>query len=259
MSGPYLPQDLLDIIADLLHDADDTLKSFCLVSKSWIPHARRHIFAEVVFRTAKDLKSWKSLFQNPLTSPAYYTRTLTINFCPVAMAGPKEGRWILTFSRVVRFQIGTRYEPATFLFPFRGFSPVLKSLHLVFTALTSLHVFNFICSFPLLESVSVGMTGNVFDTSGGFERKSAIARSSSSLLFTGTLKLSLEMGMGSIASRLLSLPKGPHFRELRMSWYFPEDALSTAALVEKCSPTLEYLRICSKTSGTSSLYPYSHR
>ena len=252
MSDPYLPPDLLDIIADLLHDADDTLKSCCLVSKSWIPRTRKHLFAKVVFRTAEDLQSWKTLFSNPLTSPAYYTQSFTINFCP----DPRESDWIPTFSRVVRFQMGTRSEPATFFFPFHGFSSALKSLHLDSTSLTSPCVFNFICSFPFLENVSVGMIGDVVDLDGDFGGMSTVAQSSSPPPFTGTLKLSLQMGMDPIASNFLSLSKGPHFRKLRMSWYSPKDALPTVALIEKCSLTLESLRIYSKIPGMSNRYLY---
>src|ERR1700753_246461 len=51
MSGPRLPAELLDHIADLLRDRE-TLESCCLVSKSWIPRARKHLFACVAFHTA---------------------------------------------------------------------------------------------------------------------------------------------------------------------------------------------------------------
>ena len=258
MSQPYLPPELLSLIADLLQDTDDALKTCCLVSKSWIPRTRRHLFAEVVFRTDKDLQSWKTTFPNPITSPAYYTRTLFINFCPVAIAGPEESGWILTFSRAVCFGIGGSSKPATDLLPFHGFSPMLKYLHLVFTTLPSPHVFNFICSFPLLEDLCLVTTGDVFDAGGGFGGGPVVVRSSSPPPFTGMLMLSLKMGMNPITSQLLSLPMGPHFRKLRFRWYSREDALPTTTLVEKCSPTLEFLRIDTSIPGTSSWHLHSH-
>ena len=257
MPNPDLPVELLDHIVDLLHDTDYELKSCCLVSKSWIPRTRRHLFAHVLFRDAKDLQSWKTTFPDPFTSPAYYTRNLSIRFCPVAVAaGGEEGGWIQTFSRAVRFEIGTLSEPATFLLPFHRFSPALKSLHLVFTALPSALVFDFVSSFPLLEDLSV-FTRDSASLGGGVDGKLSIAQSSSPPPFTGTLRLCLKMGMNPIASRLLSLQKGLHFKKLDLVWFSREDSMSGAALVERCSPTLQFLLIGVGITCTSSWHPYS--
>ena len=160
--------------------------------------------------------------------------------------------------RVVCFGIGGSSKPATDLLPFHGFSPVLKYLHLVFTTLPSPHVFNFICSFPLLEDLCLVTTGDVFDAGGNFGGGPVVVRSSSSPPFTGMLMLSLKMGMNPITSQLLSLPMGPHFRKLRFRWYSREDALPTTTLVEKCSPTLEFLRIDTSIPGLSSWHLHSH-
>jgi hypothetical protein len=256
MPNPDLPAELLDLIADLLHDASDALKNCCLVSKSWIPRTRRHLFAKVLFRNTKDLQSWKTTFPDPFTSPACYTRNLSVRFCPVAIAaGGEEGGWIQTFSRTVHFEIGTHSEPATFLLPFHGFSPALKSLLLVFTTLPSALVFDFVYSFPLLEDLGVS-TGDAVD---GIDGKLPIVQSLSPPPFTGVLRLCLKTGMNPIASRLLSLPNGPHFRRLSVVWFSREDALLVAALVDRCSPTLDYLMIGSGISCTPGWHLYSHR
>src|ERR1700753_3734442 len=76
MSPPNLPPELLDHIADFLCDSSDALKSCCLVSKSWIPAARKHLFADIQFRTIDDLESWEAIFPDPSASPAHYTKTL---------------------------------------------------------------------------------------------------------------------------------------------------------------------------------------
>jgi hypothetical protein len=257
MPNHDLPAELLDCIVDILHDSDDGLKNCCLVSKSWIPRARRHLFAQVLFRNTKDLQSWKTTFPDPFTSPACYTRNLSIKFCPFAIAaGGEEGGWIQTFSRTVRFEIGTPFQPATFLLPFHGFSPALKTLHVYFTALPSTLVFDFACSFPLLEDLSVS-TRDAVDSGGGIGGKSPVVQPSSPPPFTGMLKLCLETGRNSIPSRLLSLPKGPHFRKLWSLWFSRENALLVAALVERCSPTLEHLMIGSGITCTSGWHPCS--
>ena len=106
MSNPYLPPEILDHIVDLLRDGTPALRSCCLVSKSWIPRTRKHLFAYVAFDTVKDLQSWKDTFPDSSTSPAHYTKTLFVN-CPqvVAAADAESGGWITGFSRVVQLQV----------------------------------------------------------------------------------------------------------------------------------------------------------
>ena len=81
MPHPRFPVELLDYIVDHLHDVRDALESCCLVSTSWIPRTRRHLFAKVAFRSENDLQSWKNVFPEPSTSPACYTDHLVI-CCP---------------------------------------------------------------------------------------------------------------------------------------------------------------------------------
>jgi hypothetical protein len=57
MSNPDLPPEILDYIIDLLHDEPETLKRCCLVSKSWVPRTRKHLFADIGFQTEEHLKS----------------------------------------------------------------------------------------------------------------------------------------------------------------------------------------------------------
>ena len=47
MSNPHLPAEILDYIIDHLHDTEDALRNCSLVSKSWIPRTRTHLFADV--------------------------------------------------------------------------------------------------------------------------------------------------------------------------------------------------------------------
>jgi hypothetical protein len=72
MSDPHLPAEMLDHIVDHLQDTEYALRSCCLVSKSWIPRARKHLFFDIVFHTAKRLELWKETFPDPSTSPACY-------------------------------------------------------------------------------------------------------------------------------------------------------------------------------------------
>ena len=106
MSNPRFPAELLDHTVDHLHSERDALKNCCLVSKSWIPRARKHLFADTEFQTPADLQSWKTTFPDPSTSPARYTKSLFVRCPPVARSsGAGEGDWIRTFSRVVHLEI----------------------------------------------------------------------------------------------------------------------------------------------------------
>ncbi|KAF9642961.1 hypothetical protein BDM02DRAFT_3104213, partial [Thelephora ganbajun] len=46
---PHLPPEILDYIVDFLYNEPETLKQCCLVSKSWVPRTRKHLFADINF------------------------------------------------------------------------------------------------------------------------------------------------------------------------------------------------------------------
>ena len=104
MLDPPLPPELFDHIVDLLNDQPETLKRCCLVSKSWVSRARRHIFSEITFCFDHDFARWKKAFPDPAASPACYTRSLNIHFVEslAALVHWGDGLWIRTFSNVVR-------------------------------------------------------------------------------------------------------------------------------------------------------------
>ena len=97
MSDPHLPE-IFDHIVDLLHDNRHTLEQCCLISKSWVPRTRRHLFVHVELRLEDQVELWKEMFPDPEKSPAYYTRSLKIIGRTLRNAG--ESGWITGFSRV---------------------------------------------------------------------------------------------------------------------------------------------------------------
>ena len=246
MSPRNLPPELLDHIADFLCDSSDALKSCCLVSKSWIPRARKHLFAEIQFRTIDDLESWEAIFPDPSTSPVHYTKTL-FGCCSVVAAAAKEDRWVSAFSSVVHLTMSTlktgSSPMAISLVPFHGFSLALKSLRLVSATFTPSQIFDLICSFPLLEDLSLHTTAHVPTKDGDFKKQPTIIQPSNLPAFTGSLTLSARHGMDPFVSRLLSLPNDLHFRNLDLAWYLAADVSSSTELVEGCCSTLESLKI----------------
>jgi hypothetical protein len=209
MSNPCLPPETLDYAVDFLHDEPETLKRCSLVSKSWIPRARNHLFADIKFPTAKSLESWKEAFPNPSTSAACHVKTLFIDCLQVVAAvDGEEGGWITGFSRVVHLEVGNGGLPLDESFslaPFHGFSPAIKSLWVVVSALPPSRIFNLILSFPLLNGLAVIVTSD-YNGSGSEENEMpATAQSSTPPTFTGSLELSLGRGMQAFAHQLLSI------------------------------------------------------
>ena len=256
MSNPRLPEELLDHIVDLLHDTEDALRNCCLVSKSWIPRTRKHLFAHIKIRYEDNLKSWKETFPDPSTSPAHYAETLSIRCLHAVTAADAEpGGWITGFSRVVHFDVTGQglffvqsKVPPT---PFHGFSPVVKSLRFDFDFLPSSRIFNLALSFPLLEDLTViALYDGAFGNKDNVDGLSAAVQPSNPPIFTGSLELIIKRGMELIVRRLLSLPGGIHFRKLALGWFREEDISLTAALVEGCSSTLESLHLICGLGGT---------
>ena len=255
MSNPRLPAEILDYIVDHLHDTEDALRNCSLVSKSWIPRTRKHLFAYIWFPTAESLQSWKATFPDPLISPARHAKTLLID-CPqvvtAADADAEAGGWITGFSRVVHLEVGARgsfVDPVSFT-PFHGFSPIIKSLCVTLFSLSSPHIFNLILSFPLLEDLTVTIHHRALAyNDDGSDWLPTATQSSSPPMFTGSLKLLSWAGAQHIAHWLLSLPGGIRFRKFIGRWSRGEELLLMMALVERCSHTLESLNItCGRLS-----------
>ena len=133
MSNPHLPPEILDHIIDLLHNEPNALKECCLVSKSRVPRTRKHLFANIQFRAANDLKHWKKAFPDPPNSPAYHTRTLFISRPQdVEKADAEEDGWIWALPCIERSAVDwegktSHLVPQILTLPQvspRGFSPL---------------------------------------------------------------------------------------------------------------------------------------
>jgi hypothetical protein len=257
MSDLHLPAEMLDHIVDHLRDADDALKSCCLVSKSWIPRTRKYLFAYVGLTAVEVLQSWKETFPDPLTSPACYVKYLLVECSEVITAADADaGGWITGFSHVEKVALHDQIlfaSGASTLSLFHGFSPI-KSLNVTSADLPPPRVFNLILSFPLLEDLAVYSTHGISaddDDEDRSDRLSTIVQPSNTPVFTGSLEIVLGPGgMKPFTHWLLSLPGGLHFRKLTLRWFQEEDLSLVEALVEACSHTLESLDI-TDSPGTS--------
>ena len=103
MPDPHLPPEITDFVVDLLQDKPKTLAQCCLVSKSWVPRARKHLFRWIHFDRPAQVNAWKETFPDPANSPGRHTRFLIISCAEVfTIADAGEGGWIQAFSNVVQ-------------------------------------------------------------------------------------------------------------------------------------------------------------
>jgi hypothetical protein len=262
MSNPYFPAETLDHIVDHLHDAKDALRNCSLVSRSWIPRTRRHLFADISFPTTRSVRSWKKTFPDPANSPARYAKTLYFGTGVVTAANAGVGGWITGFSCVVHLELSIRsfFSGSFPLVPFHGFSPALKSLRMTLAIPPCPRIFNLILSFPLLEDLAVSPSYPAsLDRDDGPEWPLTVAQPSGPPILTGSLEFYPGEALDTFVSRLLSLPGGIHFRKLTLTWTRMGDHLLTMALVDECSHTLESLDITCNLPGKSALHPPLYR
>ena len=246
MSRPRLPAELLDYIVDHLHDTRYALESCCLVSRSWVPRTRKHLFADVLFRDEEELQSWKNKFPDPSTSPACYTKNLEV-WCPeeVTAADAEERGWIAAFSRVVYLDLEIPDRSEALLTPFHGFSPALKSLRVAYAIFPSSRILDLLHSFSLVENFTAISWG--LPSIENADGQPTIVQPP----LNGALKLAGLEGIDCIITQLLSPLGGLRFRKLELSLNCEEDISSMAEMVEMCYPTLESLELKIGAYGAS--------
>ena len=252
MSNPYLPQEILDDITDILHNDRDALKRCCLVSKSWVPRTQKHLSADIKFKF-ENYDKWKKTFPDPTNSPAHHTHILTVEG---SLLSAVDDSWIQGFSYVEElivngFSAGSKTAALSFA-PFHRLAPSLTALYLSFMHLPYIQTFDLIGSLPLLENL--GLTGdkiitNDDDESDGPDELPNVVSPIPQPL-SGALEVFLSFGTRATLRRLLDLPGGLHFRELDLSWYGGRDLPNVAEMVVACSDTLEHLQImCTEDGG----------
>ena len=244
MSASF-PPEVCDLVVGHLHNDVKTLKSCCLVSKSWVPRSRTHLFAcvEFNFNSKRSIEVWRKLFPNPSESPARHARILKIaNSSVLKTAVTSALPWIHPFRHLVELRLSDFIlvsKPISVV-QLLGLSPALKSLSLCGIYSPLLEVFNFICSFHLLENLELRhnkLEGNIDE----WDPPSASPKLTGSLTLDGSCT--------PIMRGLLCLPGGLHFSKVTV--LHPIDgAESMVELASKCSNTLESLCIQHSSSST---------
>ena len=251
MSHP-LPQEILDLIIDHLHNQPTTLEACCLVSRAWLQRARKHLFASVEFSSfGPSICLWKKTFPDHANSPAHNTRRLSIHDSKLIPA--EDVDTLSTFRNVTHLKVdtGDLFDSDISLVPLHGFSAVIRSLRLLFSSLSDSKLFGLICSLPHLEDLAlVSLTAL---------RHEPWASPPTSPRFTGTLDLCMGGWNWSVTHRLFDLPNGLHFKRIVVWLFSAQDIESTTDLVSRCSDTLESLSIINYILGASHSTPVSNQ
>ena len=235
----FFPPEILDLIVDHLHDEQTTLRACCLVSKSWVPRTRIHLFNCVSFSSSgPTLKSWMQTFPDPSNSPTRYTRILHLSdFKAVTVAISDARPWVQSFNHIVDLRVVTigLNDPHISFNQLRRLSPTLKSLQLFCSFAPLPEILDCVCSFPLLEDLSLcSVIPRVQENVTKWNAPPTSPK------FTGSLFISCKNR--DIARELLALPGGLHFSKLTVVCPIGDGNLSKE-LVSACSDTLKSLTV----------------
>ena len=101
------PPEISDCVIDLLCEEPKVLRECCLVSKSWVPRTRKHLFGAVQFTSSAYVDAWKKAFPDPANSPGCYTRSLFFTCVEevITTADADEGSWIRAFSELTQLRV----------------------------------------------------------------------------------------------------------------------------------------------------------
>ena len=241
---PPLPPEIFDLIVDHLHDDPITLKACCLVSESWVPRARRYLFAHIKFSSHRLFgHAWLSTFPDPSTSPGHHTRSLyfgsrdTEHSTTTVATSAVAHTWVYHFRHVKSLRVINIFWMGGSIPVFvqlRGLSPTtLKSLSLYCISAPLSDITNLICYFPLLEDLSMQSVTIRGDSYGR-------DTPSTSPILTGSL--TLVTLTHSVACGLLDLPNGLRFTQITAVCIAGGPNLVTD-LIPRCSDALESLSV----------------
>ena len=234
-----LPPEIVDHIIDLTGD-HKTLQACSLVAKSWVARSRMHLFQEIRLLSHRP---WQKVMPVGPTSPAIYTRTLTL-----AQRDTLQGKWINTdnlylfFSHLHDFKnvenlIFDGWESSRFLVGglkkyFGHFGAHLRSLELGGEGMSPDYFLIFLGLFPNLEDLSV---------------KEPIKRGEASVAPALSPKLSGRLTIRVYTANLFpTICKFPlRFREICLQ----EHEYDYQELINACAKTLVGFRAMSLHSG----------
>ena len=231
---PRIPQDIIDEILDHLGAVSDywSLKSCALVSKSWVPSSRRHLFHTVLF-TMVGVRRWVKALPVPEESPARHVRDLRFSIGDYHGAPEEFAEHILWFRNAETLTLLGRgvFQPLWRPSPWR-FPPSITSLAVRVDTVTLLQIRDIMEQLPNLDDLL--LSGSLLVVDG---RRLPGAEPALMGRFGGKLRLSKGCPDDDVVDVLLEVPTGLHFADVQICGA-RECVLSTVRLAEACSMTL---------------------
>jgi hypothetical protein len=232
--APRTPQDLIDEVLDHLATDSDfkSLRSCALVSKSWVPSCRRHLFHTILFNSRSTAR-WVKTFPVPGESPAHYVRDLCFSLWGYSGAPQKvfdHVPWFINVEKMAWLGHGGFRSP--WILSLGRLPQSLTSLTIETDPVTIVQIRDILAQLPNLDNLSlVGFIDAV-------ERRAlpgigTVLRGR----FGGRLRLVNGYAEECVMNMLLEVPTGLHFTELHVRGVH-ESFLSTVRLAEACGKTL---------------------
>ena len=232
---PSIPQEIVDeILGHLSTDPGSrlSLQACTLVSKSWVPSCRQHLFHTILF-TPENIARWVKTFPVPEESPAHLVRDLRLligarNSVPETFFGYIP--WFKNTEGVSILQDAGSH--ALWIPSFRGLPQSVTSLTIKADRIFLRQIQNIIMWLPNLDDL-------VFSGSFVAVERGALLGIGTNLRgrFGGRLRLTGEYSSASLVNVLLEIPTGLHFTEVQIHTTC-ESLLSTVRLTEACAKTL---------------------
>ena len=231
-----IPQEIVDEILDHLATDPDhrSLHSSALVSKSWVPSCRRHLFRSVFF-SSSSIARWVDTFPVPEKSPAFHIRDLRFlveghNGIPYSEKISGYVPWFTNVERMSLLGDGTHHPV---LIPPSWRSPQsTTSLIIDGDSFLLKHIRDILVQLPNLSDLL--LVGHIIPVD-----KRMLLGIGTALRgrFGGKLQLYRGSACRDTVDMLLEIPTGLHFTEAEIGGRY-ECLISTVRLAEACSETL---------------------
>lgn len=241
---PKVPQEIVDEILDLLA-ADSDLKSIrscSLVSKSWVPSCRRHLFRTIVFNP-RNVNKWLKKFPVPEESPARHVRDLRFPLGGDYGAPEEFFEYTPWFTNVEKMTLMHGEFLPLWIPPFVRLPQSVTSLAIVTDTIALVEIRNVMVQLPNLNDLSLSGSLDQADkdiVSG----MGAVLRGR----FGGRLRLLREIAGADVTNMLLEAPAGLSFTEVEIRATH-ECLLSTVKLAEACGRNLVKLSYAVSVHG----------
>ena len=252
---PRVPQEIADEILDHLSadpDSSLSLQSCSLVSKSWVPSCRRHLFHTIVL-APMDMARWLEVFPAPKESPARHVRDLRFSIQEDPSVPEKFFEYTQWFSNAERmtFWADGLDQPLRISSSWQ-LPQSVTSLTIGPEAMNTelMQIRNIMAQLPNLNDLS--LSGSL-----GWGRAEVLHGIGTGLRgrFGGQLRLLGGLAREDTLEMLLEIPTGLHFTEVRIE-SMHGCLISAARLAEACSKTLVKLSYAVSFYGQSRLFSW---